>query len=263
MLVDPALQPHKGQDGNAPCPTHPMAVPATGSAGTQPDSLQLPAAPFPSFTRGWPAISISGLALVLFLIAHLAALAVALVDPAGFEAWALLLHRQPWLPAFELLLAAALLVHPLLALLRSLVNRLARGPAAAPLRSRRGGGLEGAAALAARSLPWSGALLLLFLVVHLLQLRLPRPAAGAELAAVRQVLGQPASLVLYVLAGLAVGLHLLHGHEGAHRSLGWLDPANGARIRGVGRALALLLGGGFTLLPLALALAARLPGGLP
>jgi succinate dehydrogenase / fumarate reductase cytochrome b subunit len=240
-----------------------MAVPATGSAGTQPDSLLLLPAPFPPVARGWSAIPLSGLALVLFLIAHLAALTVALVDPAGFEAWAALLHRQPWLPAFELLLAAALLVHPLLALVRSLANRLARGQAAAPLRSRRGGGLEGAAALAARSLPWSGALLLLFLVVHLLQLRLPRPAVGAELAAVRQVLGQPASLVLYVLAGLAVGLHLLHGHESAHRSLGWLDPANGARIRGVGRALALLLGGCFTLLPLALALAARLPGGLP
>ena len=56
-------------------------------------------------------------------------------------------------------------------------------------------------------------------------------------------------------AGVALALHLLHGVESAHRSLGWLDPANGGRIRRLGRGLALLLGGGFTLLPFALVIA--------
>ena len=208
-------------------------------------------------------VPLSGLALVLFLIMHLAAVSQALLDPAGFERLADRLHRQAWLPAAELALAIALLQHPLLALLRSLRNRQARGPVAGSLRSRRGGGLEGAAALAGRTAPWSGSLLLLFLAVHLSQLRLPRPAAGEELSSLLRALGHPAAAGLYVLAGVAVALHLLHGNESAHRSLGWLDPANRPRIRGFGRAVALTLGAGFSLLPVALLLRASLHRATP
>jgi succinate dehydrogenase / fumarate reductase cytochrome b subunit len=134
---------------------------------------------------------------------------------------------------------------------------------AGPQRSRRDGGLEAAAALAGRWAPWSGALLLVFLVVHLAQLRLHRPAAGAELEALLAALASPFSLGLYGLAGAAVGLHLLQGYESAHRSLGWLEPGNRERIRWAGRALALLLGAGFSVLPIALVLRASLAAGMP
>jgi len=208
-------------------------------------------------------VPLSGLALVLFLSAHLAGVSLALLDSAGFERLAVALHHQPWLPLAEVLLAAALLLHPCLALWRSLRHRLARGLVAGPLRSRRGGGLEGMAALAGRWAPWSGGVLLLFLALHLSQLRLHRASAGAELEAVLRALAPPAALALYVVAGAAVALHLLHGTESAHRSLGWLDPANRGRIRAGGRALALALGAGFSLLPLALLARASTPGFLP
>jgi len=211
---------------------------------------------------GWP-IAISGLVLVLFLVVHLAGVSLAVLDPAGFEQLAAVLHRQLWLAPLEVALAAALLLHPLLALVRTVANRRARGAVAGPQRSRRVGGLEGAAALAGRWTPWSGALVLLFLVVHLAQLRLHRPAAGAELAALLAALASPFSLALYGLAGAAVGFHLLQGHESAHRSLGWLEPANRQRIRWAGRALALILGAGFSLLPIALVLRASLAAGTP
>lgn len=206
-----------------------------------------------ALSRGW-LVPIAGLALVLFLIAHLAGVSLAVLDPAAFERFAPVLHRQLWLPGFELLLAAALALHPLLALLRSLRNRRARGPVAEPLRSRRTGGFEAVAALAGRWAPWSGVVLLLFLVVHLRQLRLPRPAAGAELETLLAALRSPLGLTLYGLAALAVALHLLQGVESAHRSLGWLEPANREPIRWLGRGLALLLGAGFALVPLLLVL---------
>jgi succinate dehydrogenase / fumarate reductase cytochrome b subunit len=53
---------------------------------------------------------------------------------------------------------------------------------------------------------------------------------------------------------VAVGLHLFHGGEGAHRSLGLLEPANAGRIRRTTRAFALVVGGGFALVPLVLAI---------
>lgn len=202
-------------------------------------------------------IAVSGLLLALFLAAHLAGASLALFNPGAFEAWAALLHRQIWLPPLELALGLTLFAHPLLALRRSLLHAEARGPAVrgpfATVRvSRRQGAEERLVALAGRLLPWSGAVLLLFLAVHLGQLRLVRPDPGQELAALRAALAPPLALALYVSAGLAVLLHLLHGNESAHRSLGLLDPANRGAIRGGGRLLALLLGAGFALLPLAL-----------
>ncbi len=197
-------------------------------------------------------IPATGLALVLFLVAHLCGLSLALLDPAGFERLALWLHGQLWLAPLELALAAALLAHPLLALVRRLAQTGVRGPVAAPLVSRRGPGAEALAAWSARLLPASGALLLVFLIVHLGQLRWQRPLAGQELARLLAVLGAPWSLLLYAAAGLALALHLFHGHESAHRSLGLLDGRNGGRIRASGRLLALLLGAGFALLPLLL-----------
>ena len=197
-------------------------------------------------------IALTGLMLVLFLLAHLAGVGLALVDPAAFEAYAAALHRQEWLPLAEVGLAVVALIHPLGALHRSLANRHARGPVAGPMRSRRQGSAAGVAALAALAIPWTGALLLGFLVVHLAQLRWHRPLDGHELEAVMGVLATPWSLALYLLAGAAVALHLFHGNESAHRSLGLLDSANATRIRQLGRGLALLLGGGFVIVPLSL-----------
>lgn len=201
-----------------------------------------------------PLIGISGLLLVLFLVLHLGGLMPALVDPPAFERFAAGLHARPWLPVVELGLAGSLLIHPLLALGWALRNRRARGPVAGPIRSRREGPAEGLAAIAARTLPLSGTLIAVFLVVHLQQLRLQRPQEGQELSALLQALQPFWSLVLYAAAGLAVGLHLFHGQESAHRRLGILDSGNRSRIRQFGRISALLLGVGFAGLPLALVL---------
>ena len=198
------------------------------------------------------AVAASGLVLVLFALIHLGGLGLAWWDPPAFERYAAALHQAPWLPAAEVGLLALLLLHPAQALARALANRRAQGTGAVQRRSRREGGVEPLVALAGRLMPWSGGLLLVFLLVHLAQLRLRRPAAGAELAVVQAVLHQPHWLLLYAAAGVALALHLAHGQESAHRSLGLLDPRNGLSIRRAGRGLALLIGAGFTLLPFAL-----------
>ena len=197
----------------------------------------------------------SGLLLVLFLLLHLAGVALAPLAPQRFEDYAAALHRSAWLPAAELVLLAVGVVHLGLSLLRVALNRAAGNTA--NLRSRRTGPLAPLAAMAARSQAAGGVLLLVFLVVHLAQLRWPRPLAGAELAELAAVLASPWSLALYLAAGLELALHLFHGGEAAHRSLGLLQPANASTIRAIARLLAVLIGGGFVVVTLALAL----PGG--
>ncbi len=198
-------------------------------------------------------LAATGLLLVLFLAVHLGGVVLALVDPGVFEAWSTTLHTWWPLPLLEAALVVLFLLHPLKAAAKALANATAAPRVQAGRRSRRGGGLEALAALAARTSPWSGGLLLLFLVVHLAQLRWVRPPAGGELTAVRGVLAQPQGVALYGAAGLALALHLFRGVESAHRSLGLLDGANAVLLRWLGRLVAVLLGGGFCLVSLALA----------
>jgi succinate dehydrogenase / fumarate reductase cytochrome b subunit len=194
----------------------------------------------------------SGLLLVFFLLLHLAGVALAPLAPQRFEAYAAALHRSAWLPAAELVLLAVGVVHLGLSLLRVALNRAAGNTA--NLRSRRTGPLAPLAGMAARSQASGGVLLLGFLVVHLAQLRWPRPEAGTELAELAVALASPWSLALYLAAALALALHLFQGGEAAHRSLGLLQPANAASIRAAARLLALLIGGGFIAVILTLVL---------
>ena len=193
--------------------------------------------------------ALSGLLLVLFLVVHLAGLLPALIAPVQFEHYATALHHQPWLPGLEVSLAATTAVHLSFTVAKTLRNRGAGNTAA--LNSRRGQPLQ---ALASRSKVAAGVVTLGFLALHLQQLRWARPADGLEREVLQQVLQQPISLVIYAAGSLAIGLHLLHGTEAAHRNLGLLTPANGSSIRSGGRLLASGIGGGFLLISLGLAL---------
>ena len=193
--------------------------------------------------RVWSAAT--GLLLVLFLMLHLGGVVIAPFAPARFEIYAAALHQSAWLPFAEFGLLAAALIHLGLSLAKLIVNR--RTGNRAGLVSRRG---DRFAVLAARSQAIGGLILLGFLVVHVLQLRWPRPPAGEELIVLGVLLSQPANVALYLLAAVAVSLHVFQGGEAAHRSLGLLDPANAFRIRRVFRMLALLVGGGFSVVAL-------------
>ena len=193
--------------------------------------------------------ALSGLLLVLFLVVHLAGLLPALIAPLKFELYATTLHHQPWLPLLEAILATTAAIHLVFTVAKTVRNRRAGNTAA--LRSRRGRPLE---ALASRSKVAAGVITLGFLTLHLQQLRWPRPSDGLEREALMQVLQQPISLIVYAAGSLAIGLHLLHGAEAAHRNLGLLTPVNGPGIRWGGRLLASVIGGGFLLISLGLAL---------
>ena len=193
--------------------------------------------------------ALSGLLLVLFLVVHLVGLLPALIAPLQFELYATALHHQPWLPLLEVSLAAVAATHLTFTVAKTLRNRRVGNTSA--LRSRRGRPLE---ALASRSKVAAGMITLGFLALHLKQLRWPRPGDGLERDVLLQVLQEPISLAVYAAGSLAIGLHLLHGAEAAHRNLGLLTPANGPNIRWGGRLLAIGIGGGFLLICLGLAL---------
>ena len=193
--------------------------------------------------------ALSGLLLVLFTLVHLGGLIPAVLAPEQFEAYASALHTSSWLRPLEIGLTVIAGLHVSFTITKAISNR--RAGNSAQLSSRRDAPL---AALASRSKGIAGLVTLAFLVVHLNQLRWPRPAAGQEGAALSSVLQQPLNAVVYAAAALVLALHLLHGTEAAHRSLGWLSPTNRSALRIGGRLMATLIGGGFLLISLSLAL---------
>ena len=182
----------------------------------------------------------SGLMLMVFLVIHLIGVAIAPLAPLQFEHYASGLHHSWWLPVVEGLLLLAASLHVSLSLSKTLRNWRAGNHA--QLQSRRGDRLG---SWSARLQPLGGLTLLLFIAVHLKQLRLPRPAPGLELLHLSASLQSPITLTVYGLACLALGLHVVQGGEAAQRSLGVLSPENAGSIRRTARAVGVILGLGF------------------
>ena len=182
----------------------------------------------------------SGLMLMVFLVIHLIGVAIAPLAPLQFEHYASALHHSWWLPVVEGLLLLAAGLHVSISLGKTLSNWRAGNHA--QLQSRRGDRLG---SWSARLQPLGGLTLLLFIAVHLKQLRLPRPAPGLELLHLSASLQSPITLTLYGLACLALGLHVVQGGESAQRSLGVLNPENAGIIRRTARAVGVIHGLGF------------------
>ena len=184
----------------------------------------------------------SGLILVLFLIIHLAGLVLAVITPTKFELYATALHSTPWLIWFEYSLIFVALIHISLTLIK-IINNSQTGNSSNLISRRK----DFLAIWAARSQPVGGICLLSFLLIHLAQLRFPRPIDSEELSTLHFLLNSPENLIIYFLGSFALFLHLFHGIESSQRSLGLLNPKNASLIRGLGRSLSTLISIGFVL----------------
>lgn len=110
---------------------------------------------------------------------------------------------------------------------------------------------------------WGGVALLLFLVWHLLQFTIVKISVNPDAQGV-DVIENPYRLVvasfqvpwmtiIYVLAMVALALHLAHGTFSAQQTLGWTSsPAGYRRAKVVGYGLAAVIAVGFVIPPLAI-----------
>ena len=179
----------------------------------------------------------SGLILVFFVLIHLAGIIFAGINPNKFEIYASNLHSSIILPYLEIGLTLSFIVHMYLTLKKVLKNRSSGNTAL--LRTRRNDFLG---VLASRVQPLTGVILACFLLIHLFQLRVPRPEDNFELASLRESLEGINILVLYSLASISLFFHMVQGIESSHRSLGILNQINALRIRYIGRFLSILFG---------------------
>jgi succinate dehydrogenase / fumarate reductase cytochrome b subunit len=179
-------------------------------------------------------MAVTGAILFLFVIGHMAGNMLLYEGPQALNAYAARLHALPallWIVRCGLL--AAVLVHIWAATALTITNLRAR-----PIGYREREDL--ASTYASRTMVWSGPILGLFVIYHLAHFTLgsvhPDFVPGDVYHNVVTGFQQPLVSGFYILAMLALGLHLYHGAWSMLQSLGVAHPRYNS-LRKVGAAL--------------------------
>jgi succinate dehydrogenase / fumarate reductase cytochrome b subunit len=113
-----------------------------------------------------------------------------------------------------------------------------------------------ASSLSSRTMRWGGLTLLLFIVWHLINFTIVKVnvTGGATNDPYNLVVDSFSTwwlTVIYLIAMVALGFHLHHGTWSAAQTLGWTGTARArARAKALGWVLAIVIAGGFSLVPL-------------
>lgn len=188
-------------------------------------------------------VALAGLLLCGFLVSHLAGNLLLFAGAETFNAYAKALATNPLLLPAELILLAIFLTHVLVSLKLAWENRRAR-PAGYVMQKSKGGRTWGS-----RTMALSGALVLVFLIVHLKTFKFTDHSAGLY-NVVMTAFQNRAYTLFYVVAMAAIGLHLSHGFQSAFQTFGVSHPRYQRYIKVAGRLFALGIAGGFAALPL-------------
>jgi len=197
-------------------------------------------------------IGITGLALFVYLVIHVAGNLLVFLGPAFFNKYAFTLEANPLIPVIEVGLLLIFLVHVYKTVKMTLANQQAR-----PVRYARKAyaGPPSRKSLASSTMVFSGLWLLLFIVIHVKAFRYGSeyewPAGGRDLY--RQEMENfrnPLVVGFYVLSMLVVGSHLWHGISSAFQSLGIDRPGWTRIVLPAGKVVAVLIAGGFIVIAL-------------
>lgn len=199
-------------------------------------------------------VGLTGLFLISFLVVHVGINSTILLNDNGqtFNTAAHFMSHNWVIRIMEIGLFAGLIAHILLTLKLHFENKSKRPVAYAVIDGKANSKWY------SRSMALLGSLLLAFLVIHLRQFWAPTKIAvfsGVEensYEVVKEVLSNPIYLVLYVLAFISLGYHLLHGFPSAFQTLGLNHKKYTPVIKAAGTAFSIIVPGLFAAIALAL-----------
>lgn len=194
-------------------------------------------------------MALTGVALSVFVLAHMAGNLLAFQGAVALDAYGAALRRIPialWGMRIGLLVAVALHIWAYLALTRKSVAARPAGYNETSYRE---------ATYASRSMRWTGPLLLAFIIFHLGDLTFgtfnPGFAHGAVYRNMLASLQRTAVAVFYLVAMVALALHLWHGIWSLFQTLGLSQPRHHSFARRLATVFTLVVVVGFALVPLA------------
>jgi succinate dehydrogenase / fumarate reductase cytochrome b subunit len=185
----------------------------------------------------------SGLLLCFFILTHLLGNSTSFLGREAFNAYAARLHSyDTLLKFFEIGLLALFLIHIITGLTLYLENLRAR-PSRYAFNTSEGGRSPGS-----RTMPYTGAVVLIFIIVHLMNFHfIDKSIPIADL--VRKLLSKPALAFFYIFSLVALALHLSHGFWSLFQSIGFNhDKYNRLLLKGA-LVLSIFIGTVFILIP--------------
>lgn len=203
-------------------------------------------------------VGLTGLGVSGFSLMHMATNLLIIFNPIAYNKYAHALAVNPFLYPMEAFLASLFLVHLILAIRLYVRNRNVRGGGYAVLPKNKG------TTFAARTMIYSGLLLLVFLVLHLWTFKFGTwytvTYDGVEMRDLHRLVVEKFQSVPYVawyiVSLIVLMLHLSHGVVAALQSVGLASSLN-RKLRCAGWAFALLVTLGFISQPLYVLFAMR------
>jgi len=190
-------------------------------------------------------MAITGFSFCGFLAAHLAGNLTIYGGKDAFNGYAEHLHSLgPLLTVAELVLLTFFLAHVITGLTLFLQNLKAR-PKRYAVNKSAGGRTIGSA-----TMPYTGALLLAFIIFHLLNFHFVDKSNTTIFNIVSDAFSNTGYVLIYILAMVVAAVHVSHGFWSAFQTLGANHPKFMPLIRTVGIAFAVAIGVGFGFLPI-------------
>ncbi|MFI9000572.1 succinate dehydrogenase [Streptomyces sp. NPDC053541] len=232
-----------------------MALATKSERRTAPPPAAAPTRGFWASTLGKKTVmAVSGLIMLAYLVAHVAGNLKVFFGPEEFNGYghwlrvmgAPVLHHQWGLWIARITLLAAVLAHAVSAY--QLSRRDLRARPTRYVHRRKG------SSYATRTMRWGGVILALFIVWHVLDLTTGTVHTGGfedgkPYQNVIDTFSTWYGNVIYIVAMLAVGLHVRHGFWSAAQTLGVGSARRERTLRLLADALALVLTAGFIAVP--------------
>jgi len=197
-------------------------------------------------------MAITGILLIGFLIMHLLGNLTLIIGPDVFNEYAhRLISLGPLLYVAESILLILFLSHLGLAFKLTLENKKARGSKYV-MKKNTGAGTT----FASSTMPYTGLVILAFLINHLLTLKwgtyyettLDGQVVRDLYRTTMETFSSPLYALWYVFTMICLGVHLSHGFQSSFQSLGFSNPNITPIIKKLGCFLSLGIGFGFAAL---------------
>jgi len=198
-------------------------------------------------------IGVTGLLLFAYLVLHLAGNLILFAGQDTFNHYAHTLVSNPLVIPAEIALLILFAVHIYKTAVMWGGNRRAR-PVAYEKKSW--AGHTSRKSVSSTTMIWTGLITLAFVIVHLVQMKfgawyqIGDPPVRDLYRTVVEVFSSPLWVGVYVICMVLVGFHLRHGISSAFQSLGADHPIYTKRLTILGTVLAVLIGGGFAVIPI-------------
>ena len=198
-------------------------------------------------------IGATGLLLFGYLLLHLVGNLLVFAGQETFNHYSHALISNPLIAPIELLLALIFVVHIYKAVVMWTKNQAARP---VPYEQKSWAGYTSRKSLASTTMIWTGVATLVFVVVHVAQIKygawyqIGDPPVRDLYRTEIEVFSSPIWVAVYVAAMVLIGFHLRHGISSAFQSIGASHPTYTKRLVVIGTIVAILIGGGFAVIPI-------------